>query len=98
MNEVASKDVKVVVVGNPCNTNALIAMENAPNIPRKNFTALTRLDQNRAKAQLALKAGVFYDSVTRVAIWGNHSTTQVCSNEIISYFCELQLLPVTILV
>lgn len=77
LNEVASKDVKVVVVGNPCNTNALIAMENAPNIPRKNFTALTRLDQNRAKAQLALKAGVFYDSVTRVAIWGNHSTTQV---------------------
>lgn len=77
LNEVANPNVKVVVVGNPCNTNALIAMNNAPNIPRKNFSALTRLDENRARCQLAFKAGVFFDTVTRVAIWGNHSTTQV---------------------
>lgn len=77
LNDVASPDVKVLVVGNPCNTNALIAMENAPRIPRKNFHALTRLDENRAKCQLALKSGKFYTNVNRVAIWGNHSTTQV---------------------
>lgn len=77
LNNVASRDCKVLVVGNPCNTNALIAMENAPNIPRKNFHALTRLDENRAKCQLALKSGKFYTSVSRMAIWGNHSTTQV---------------------
>jgi len=77
LNEVASPDCKVMVVGNPCNTNALIAMENAPRIPRRNFHALTRLDENRAKCQLALKAGMFYTSVARTAIWGNHSTTQV---------------------
>lgn len=77
LNEVANKTCKVMVVGNPCNTNALIAMENAPSIPRKNFHALTRLDENRAKCQLALKAGKFYTNVSRVAIWGNHSTTQV---------------------
>jgi malate dehydrogenase (NADP+) len=77
LNEVASPDCKVMVVGNPCNTNALIAMENAPRIPRRNFHALTRLDENRAKCQLALKAGKFYTSVGRTAIWGNHSTTQV---------------------
>lgn len=77
LNEVASKNCKVMVVGNPCNTNALIAMENAPNIPRKNFHALTRLDENRAKCQLALKSGKFYTNISRVCIWGNHSTTQV---------------------
>lgn len=77
LNEVANPDCKVVVVGNPCNTNALIAMENAPNLDRKNFHALTRLDQNRARSQLAMKANVFYETVTNVAIWGNHSTTQV---------------------
>jgi len=77
LNEVASKNCKVMVVGNPCNTNALIAMENAPSIPRKNFHALTRLDENRAKCQLALKSGKFYTNISRVAIWGNHSTTQV---------------------
>jgi malate dehydrogenase (NADP+) len=77
LNEVANKTCKVCVVGNPCNTNALIAMENAPNLDRKNFHALTRLDENRAKCQLALKAGVFYDTVSNVTIWGNHSTTQV---------------------
>ncbi len=77
LNEVASPDCKVLVVGNPCNTNALIAMENAPKLKRKNFHALTRLDENRAKCQLALKAGKFYTSVSRVCVWGNHSTTQV---------------------
>ncbi|CAN4126571.1 unnamed protein product [Withania somnifera] len=77
LNAVASPNVKVIVVGNPCNTNALICLKNAPNIPAKNFHALTRLDENRAKCQLALKAGVFYDKVSNVTIWGNHSTTQV---------------------
>jgi malate dehydrogenase (NADP+) len=77
LNAVASRDVKVLVVGNPCNTNALICMNNAPDIPKKNFHALTRLDENRAKCQLALKAGVWYDAVTNMTIWGNHSTTQV---------------------
>eukprot|EP00249_Psilotum_nudum_P017111 c26166_g7_i1 orf=396-2072(-) len=77
LNAVASNNVKVIVVGNPCNTNALICLKNAPNIPKKNFHALTRLDENRAKCQLALKAGVFYDNVSNVTIWGNHSTTQV---------------------
>ena len=77
LNEVAKPTCKVCVVGNPCNTNALICMENAPNLDRKNFHALTRLDENRAKCQLALKAGVFYETVTNVTIWGNHSTTQV---------------------
>tara|TARA_B110000977_G_scaffold169595_1_gene219659 strand:- start:17454 stop:18794 length:1341 start_codon:yes stop_codon:yes gene_type:complete len=77
LNDVAKPTCKVCVVGNPCNTNALIAMENAPNLDRKNFHALTRLDENRAKCQLALKAGVFYETVSNVTIWGNHSTTQV---------------------
>lgn len=77
LNAVASADVKVMVVGNPCNTNALIAMKNAPRLNPLNFHALTRLDENRAKCQLALKAGVFYDNVSNVTIWGNHSTTQV---------------------
>lgn len=77
LNAVASRDCKIMVVGNPCNTNALIGMENAPDIPRKNWHALTRLDENRAKCQLALKAGKFYTSVTNMCVWGNHSTTQV---------------------
>lgn len=77
LNTVASKNVRVFVVGNPCNTNALIALENAPNIPRANFHAMTRLDQNRATFQLAQKASVSISDVTQVAIWGNHSTTQV---------------------
>ncbi|KAJ0046996.1 hypothetical protein Pint_05948 [Pistacia integerrima] len=77
LNAVASQNVKVIVVGNPCNTNALICLKNAPNIPAKNFHALTRLDENRAKCQLALKAGVFYDKVSNMTIWGNHSITQV---------------------
>ena len=77
LDKVASKDCKVLVVGNPCNTNALIALSNATSIPKENFHALTRLDENRAKCQLALKSGVFYSTVTNVAVWGNHSTTQV---------------------
>ncbi|KAH6804937.1 lactate/malate dehydrogenase family protein [Perilla frutescens var. frutescens] len=77
LNAVASRNVKTIVVGNPCNTNALICLKNAPDIPAKNFHALTRLDENRAKCQLALKAGVFYDKVSNMTIWGNHSTTQV---------------------
>src|SRR5258705_1886904 len=72
----AASDVRVLVVGNPCNTNALIAMHHARNIPRDRFFAMTRLDENRAKAQLAKKAGVDVPAVTNVAIWGNHSSTQ----------------------
>ena len=77
LNEAASRDCKMLVVGNPCNTNALIGMANAPDLPRRNWHALTRLDENRAKCQLALKAGKFYTSVTNMCVWGNHSTTQV---------------------
>lgn len=73
----ADRNVKVYVVGNPCNTNALIALENAPSIPRKNFHAMTRLDQNRASFQLAQKANVGVHEVSNVTIWGNHSSTQV---------------------
>src|SRR5213595_3695133 len=72
----AAGDVRVFVVGNPCNTNCLIAMNNAKGIPRERFFAMTRLDENRAKAQLARKAGVDITAVTNVAIWGNHSATQ----------------------
>ncbi len=77
LNEVASKGCKVLVVGNPCNTNALICMENAPRLQRQNFHALMRLDENRAKCQLALKAQRPYTCVTNLCVWGNHSTTQV---------------------
>jgi malate dehydrogenase len=72
----AAPDVRVLVVGNPCNTNCLIAMHNAPVIPRDRFFAMTRLDENRAKAQLARKAGVDVTAASNVAIWGNHSATQ----------------------
>src|SRR5512142_663705 len=72
----AASDVRVFVIGNPCNTNCLIAMHNAPQIPRDRFFAMTRLDENRAKSQLAKKAGVDTTAVTNVAIWGNHSATQ----------------------
>jgi malate dehydrogenase len=72
----AARDVRVVVVGNPCNTNCLIAMNNARDIPRDRFYAMTRLDENRAKSQLAKKAGVDVTAVSNVAIWGNHSATQ----------------------
>ncbi len=73
----AAKDVRVAVVGNPCNTNALIAMHAARDVPRERFTAMTRLDENRAAAQLAKKAGVPVTDVTNGTIWGNHSATQV---------------------
>ena len=71
----ANENVKVIVVGNPCNTNCLIAQHQAKRVNPRNFTAMTRLDQNRAKAQLALKAGVQVGDITRLAIWGNHSPT-----------------------
>ena len=77
LNEVANDDVKVLVVGNPCNTNCLIAMSHAPRIPRKNFHAMTRLDENRAKALLANRASVPVTDVNCMTIWGNHSSTQV---------------------
>jgi malate dehydrogenase len=76
INANAKRDVKVLVVGNPCNTNALICMNSAPDIPRENFFAMTRLDENRAKSQLAHKAGVPVSQVTNLGIWGNHSATQ----------------------
>ncbi|GIX03246.1 MAG: malate dehydrogenase [Planctomycetaceae bacterium] len=72
----ADPSVRVVVVGNPCNTNCLIAMSHAPQVPRDRWFAMTRLDQNRAVAQLAQKAGCNVSAVTNLAIWGNHSTTQ----------------------
>ena len=74
--EAAASDVRVVVVGNPCNTNCLIAMNSAPDVPRDRWYAMTRLDQNRAESQLAHKAGVPVADVSNVAIWGNHSATQ----------------------
>ncbi|PIQ43633.1 MAG: malate dehydrogenase [Gammaproteobacteria bacterium CG11_big_fil_rev_8_21_14_0_20_46_22] len=77
INDNAAKDVRVLVVGNPCNTNALIAMHNASDIPRDRFYAMTMLDHNRAVAQLAEKAGVDVADVQHVTIWGNHSATQV---------------------
>jgi malate dehydrogenase len=72
----AGPDVRVVVVGNPCNTNCLIALRSAPKIATERFTAMTRLDQNRAQAQLALRAGAHWRDVRNVTIWGNHSNTQ----------------------
>jgi len=77
LNQVAKKSVKVLVVGNPANTNALVCAHYAPTIPAHNFTAMTRLDQNRASALLAQKMGVPVESVDNVIIWGNHSATQV---------------------
>jgi malate dehydrogenase len=75
LNSAAADDVRVLVVGNPANTNCLIAMSNAPDIPRERFTAMTRLDHNRATTQLARKAGATVADVTHLAVWGNHSTT-----------------------
>lgn len=75
INERAADDIRVVTVANPCNTNALITMANAPDVPNERFTALTRLDQNRARTQLAQKAGVPVSAVKNVAIFGNHSKT-----------------------
>jgi malate dehydrogenase len=76
INDHASDDVKVLVTGNPANTNALIAMHNARDVPAERFNALTRLDHNRAKAQLAAKTGASVNEVTHLTIWGNHSATQ----------------------
>jgi len=76
INEHASRDIRVLVVGNPANTNALIAQSNAPDINPKNFTAMTRLDHNRAIAQLAAKTGTHVSDVQQMVIWGNHSATQ----------------------
>jgi malate dehydrogenase len=75
LNERAADDIKVLVVGNPANTNALIAASNAPDIPRERFTAMTRLDENRAVAQLANKVGVGVEDVQDLVVWGNHSPT-----------------------
>ena len=75
LNEVASDDVRILVVGNPANTNCLIAQQNAPDIPRERFTAMTRLDENRAVAQLASKLGVGVEEVNDLVVWGNHSPT-----------------------
>jgi malate dehydrogenase len=72
----AASDVRILVVGNPCNTNCLIAMNNAPGISRDRFFAMTRLDENRAKSQLARKASVDITAVSNLAVWGNHSATQ----------------------
>ena len=72
----AASDVRVLVVGNPCNTNCLIAMNNAPEVPKDRWFAMTRLDENRAKTQLAAKAGVDVTAVSNMTIWGNHSATQ----------------------
>lgn len=76
VNDYAADDVRVFVVGNPCNTNSMIAMHNAPDVPRDRFYAMTMLDENRAAAQLAIKAGVDVTKVSGVTIWGNHSATQ----------------------
>jgi malate dehydrogenase len=76
LNDNAADDIRVLVVGNPANTNCLIAMNNAPDIPNERFTAMTRLDHNRAMAQLARKTGTTIDDVKRMTIWGNHSATQ----------------------
>ncbi len=76
LNEVASRDVKVLVTGNPANTNALIAMKNAPDLSPKCFSAMTRLDHNRSITQLAERAGVSCSNIKNITIWGNHSSTQ----------------------
>ena len=76
MNDHASRDIRVLVVGNPANTNALIASSNAPDIDKSRFTAMTRLDHNRAKAQIAAKTGKHVSDIRQMIIWGNHSATQ----------------------
>ncbi len=76
LNRHASREVKVLVVGNPANTNALIAQSHAPDLKARNFTAMTRLDHNRSKAQLAEKTGIHHSEVMKMVVWGNHSSTQ----------------------
>lgn len=75
INKVAADDVRAMVVGNPCNTNCLIAMHSAPDVPQSRFSAMTRLDENRARSQMASKAGVTPDQISHMTIWGNHSGT-----------------------
>ena len=75
LNAVASRNVKVLVVGNPANTNAYIAMKSAPDLPRKNFTAMLRLDHNRAASQIAAKTGKAVADIEKLTVWGNHSPT-----------------------
>jgi malate dehydrogenase len=75
LDKVASRDVKVLVVGNPANTNAYIAMKSAPSLPRENFTAMLRLDHNRAASQIAAKTGVKVGDIEKLTVWGNHSPT-----------------------
>ena len=75
MNEVAARDIKVLVVGNPANTNALIAMNSAPDLPRANFTSMMRLDHNRAISQLATRTGKLVTDIEKMVVWGNHSPT-----------------------
>lgn len=75
LNAVAKKTVKVLVIGNPCNTNALITSNFAPSIPKKNFTAMTRLDQCRAISQISEKSGAAKDKIQDIIIWGNHSAS-----------------------
>ena len=81
LDEVASRDVKVLVVGNPCNTNAWIAAQSAPSLPRENFHSMLRLDQNRLMAQVAAKCNVTVQDITHPAVWGNHSPTMVADLE-----------------
>ena len=76
LDRVAKKSVKVLVVGNPANTNALIASTHAPSIPKKNFTAMTRLDQMRAISQISHKTGAPLEAIENIIVWGNHSATQ----------------------
>lgn len=76
LNDNAASDVRVLVVGNPCNTNALVAKHNAPNIPADRWFAMTRLDENRAKSQIATKSGNLVRNISNMAVWGNHSATQ----------------------
>jgi len=85
LNRAAADDIRILVTGNPANTNALIAMDNAPDIPRTRFSALTRLDHNRAIAQLAKKVGQPVTAITKMTVWGNHSTTQFPD----LYHCEV---------
>jgi malate dehydrogenase len=85
LDEVASRDVKVLVVGNPANTNAYIAMKSAPSLPKKNFTAMLRLDHNRALSQLAQKANVPLDEIEKLAVWGNHSPTMYADYRFATY-------------
>ncbi len=76
INDHAASDVRILVVGNPCNTNALVAKHNAPDVPADRWFAMTRLDENRAKSQIAAKASVLARNVTNLGVWGNHSATQ----------------------